>query len=108
MDIERGQPMILVAGTVKIRADKRAEAVAHALRMTEATEAEPGCRTYRFYSEVGDPLTFLIFEAWESAAALEAHFQQPHTAEFSARLSDWVAAQPSVWRYDVSGAQQIM
>lgn len=76
--------------------------------MTQATEAEPGCLAYRFYSDISDDNTFLIFEQWETAEALERHLQRPHTAAFSARLPEWLAAPPDVRRYDVARVERIM
>ena len=100
--------MLIVAGRVPVKAERRAEAVAAALKMARATQAEAGCRSYAFYSDLEDPNTFLIFEEWESEAALTAHFQTPHMAEFNAVIPQLVAGAPSINRYEVAAVVKMM
>jgi len=100
--------MLVVAGTVKVKPETRAEALQAAIRMAKATQAEPGCRSYGFYADVADPNTILIFEQWESEAALLAHFQTPHMAEFNAAIPRFLAAPPSINRYDVGAVVKLV
>ena len=74
--------MIVVAGTVRVRPERRAEAVRVAVAMAEATRAEPGCLSYRFAADLADPDTFLVFEEWEDEATLARHFATEHMATF--------------------------
>jgi len=94
--------MIIVAGEVLIRPEKREEAISAALAMAQATEAEPGCLSYRFYTDVADPNRILIFEQWETAEALAAHFQTSHMALFQKQIPQFVAEPPSIKRYEVA------
>ena len=96
--------MIVIAGTVPVRPDRRAEAVRVAVAMAEATRAEPGCVTYRFAADLGDPNTFLVFEEWEDEAALARHFATPHMAEFRRALPELVAGPAAIRRYVVERA----
>ena len=73
--------------------------MAAALKMSAASEAESGCRAYRFYSDLRDANTFLLYEEWESEEALAAHFKTPHMAEFQAQLPDIIASEPAINRY---------
>ena len=100
--------MLVIAGTVQVKPEARAEAAQAALKMSKASEAEPGCRSYRFYADLEDANTFLIFEQWESEAALLAHFQTPHMAEFNAAIPRFLAAPPSINRYDVAAVVKMM
>ena len=100
--------MLVLAGTVKVKPEKRSEAVRAALKMAKASQAEPGCRAYAFYADLEDPNTVLIFECWESDAALQAHFQSPHMAEFNAAIAGFLAALPSFDRYEVSAVNKMM
>ena len=93
--------MIVIAGTVPVRPDRRADAVKAALAMAEATHAEPGCRTYRFAADLGDPNTFLVFEEWEDEAALARHFATEHMATFRRAVPALVAGRSAVRRYVV-------
>ena len=94
--------MIVIAGEVRIRPEKRAEAERAALEMMAATLKEPGCRAYRFSTALDDPNRIFIFEEWESMEALGAHFQSAHMAAFQATLPGLLAGAPSLVRYDVS------
>lgn len=100
--------MLIVSGRVKVKPESRAEAAAAALKMAKATQTEAGCKSYGFYADLEDPNTFLIFEIWEDEAALMRHFTTPHMAEFNAEVPKFLAAPPSIDRYDVSGVLKMM
>jgi quinol monooxygenase YgiN len=100
--------MLVIAGTVKIKPEMRAEAMQAAVKMAKASQAEAGCKSYGFYADLADPNTFLIFEQWENEAALMAHFQTPHMAEFNSLIPKFLAAPPSIDRYDVSAVVKMM
>jgi quinol monooxygenase YgiN len=93
--------MIVVAGKVAIKPERRADAVRAALRMAEATRAESGCRTYEFYSALDDPNTVFIFEEWEDEDALADHFQTEHMAEFQQALPELLGGPVEIKRYVV-------
>jgi quinol monooxygenase YgiN len=99
--------MTVVAGTVRVRPDKRDEAIRVALTMAKATQAESGCRTYRFYADLEDPSLFFIFEEWESEEALGAHFQTAHMAAFQAALPALVAGAPDIRFYNVESVRSM-
>lgn len=94
--------MIVVAGRVKVKPGARDEAVRAAVEMSRATRAEAGCLSYRFYTDVEDPDTFFVFEEWESAGALAAHFQTPHMKVFREALPRLVAGGMEISQYEVS------
>jgi quinol monooxygenase YgiN len=91
--------MIVVAGKVTVKSERRAEAVQAALKMQRATQPEAGCISYRFYSDLENPDILFVFEEWESAEALEAHFQTPHMAEFMQLLPELLAGEIAIHRY---------
>jgi quinol monooxygenase YgiN len=94
--------MIVIAGEVRIRPDKREQALAASLEMMAATRREPGCRAYRFSAALDEPDRIYIFEEWDSMDALGAHFQSPHMATFQALLPGLLAGPPSLTRYQVA------
>lgn len=81
--------MIVLAGTVRIEAGRRADAEPHILRMVAASRAEPGCRAYAFAWDVEDEHLVRIFEVYDDEAALAAHRASPH---FSAWRAAWPEA----------------
>lgn len=93
--------MIVIAGTVSVRPDRREDAIRAALRVAEATRRETGCISYRFWNDLADPNLFLVFEEWESDEALARHFQTEHLRSFSAGMPGLVAAPPRIQRYVV-------
>jgi len=97
--------MIVIAGSVRVKPERREEALRAAVRMMEATRAEPGCRAYRFSADLVDPALVHVFEEWESDEALAAHFGSPHMAEFQRVLPDVLAGGMDFRRYTVTSAQ---
>ena len=99
--------MIVISGTARIRPEVKAEAKAAALEMAARSAAEPGCAAYELSELLDDPFTFRLFEQWESAEALAAHFATPHFAAFSRALPGFLAAPPRFTRYEVVKAGPI-
>ena len=96
--------MIVIAGKIQVKPERRDEARKAALDMVEATRRESGCVSYTFYADLVDPGTFFLFEEWESDAALAAHFQTPHMARFQEQAPALLAAPPTIKRYVVESA----
>lgn len=94
--------MIVIAGTVKIRPEMRETAVAAALEMSAASEKEAGCKSYRFYADLEDENKILIFEEWEDAESLAAHFETTHMAAFRKKLPSLLASEPQILQYEVA------
>jgi quinol monooxygenase YgiN len=93
--------MIVIAGKATVRPEHWDKALQQTQQMTAASEAEPGCRSYRFYVEPTNRNTFFIFEQWDSAEALTSHFQSTHYQEFGTFLASVLAAAPEILRYEV-------
>jgi quinol monooxygenase YgiN len=94
--------MIFVTAAVRLRPDRRDEALAAARRMQETTAAEDGCHEYRFWTAVDDPDSLLLFERWEDLASLEAHLATPHVAEFGAAISGYVDGPVTIERFQAT------
>lgn len=93
--------MIVVAGTVTVKGEHRAEAVREALRVAAATRLEAGCLSYRFFSDLEAPNTFFVFEEWESADALARHFETAHMQVFRRQLPKLLAGGMQIKRYAI-------
>lgn len=77
--------MIQINGTITLAPGALANAgeTMQAIRsMVEASRAEDGCLDYTFAQDLTDPDMLVIFERWRDAAALAAHGQSAHMAEF--------------------------
>jgi quinol monooxygenase YgiN len=88
--------MVLIEVTSTVRPEGRERALA-AMR----TMGEPGCLHYRFYNDVEDPNVFFIYERWTDDAALEAHRNAPHMAEFRKVFPEVLVGAPVFFRYDI-------
>jgi quinol monooxygenase YgiN len=100
--------MIVIAGTAKCQVDKRDAAVAAARAMTAASLAESGCLAYGFSSDLDDPSVFHVFEKWESAEALDAHFATPHMADFMTALGAVLDGSPDLRRFEVTSEAPLL
>jgi quinol monooxygenase YgiN len=100
--------MIVIAGSVRVRPERRAEAIRVAVEMARATRQEPGCRHYRFSSDLEDPDLFLLFEEWESADALTRHFATEHMRVFQQNLPDILGGPADIHRYEVGASSKMM
>jgi len=96
--------MLVVAGRIPVKAERREDAVRLALEVAEATRAESGCRSYRFYGDLEDPNAFFIFEEWDDEAALGRHFATPHMAKFLQEAPELVSGAFEITRYEISSA----
>lgn len=80
--------MILVTAQAPVKPESRDEMMQAAKDVQNATRKEAGCIAYTFHTQVEDPNVFFVFEKWESMAHLDAHFEQPHTKTFLAKIGD--------------------
>lgn len=92
--------MILISGTVTVQADKIEEAKVAFIIMQDASAAEDGCISYRFFQDLEDPTVFRLFEEWETQDALPAHNESSHMAEYRAKQPNFVAGK-ALNRYEV-------
>lgn len=67
---------------------KRDELRAALEALVEPTSVEDGFVNYDLHEHLEDPDMFLLYENWESAEALEAHFATPHLKDFVERIPE--------------------
>jgi quinol monooxygenase YgiN len=51
------------------------------LGLLKPTRTETGCITFDLLIDINDPTVFMLYENWESQAALDAHFQQSYVKQ---------------------------
>jgi quinol monooxygenase YgiN len=100
--------MIIVAGHVAIKPERRADAVEAVRKVVATTKGEPGCLAYDFYADLADPNRFHVYEEWQSNEALAAHLQQSHTQAFLAGIGELVASPPIVNKYEVASSGSLL
>ena len=71
--------MIAVIGHVDVNPADRDRLIASTIDLQRATQNdEPGCLVYTISADPTDPGRIRIVELWETAAALDTHFQHPN------------------------------
>lgn len=100
-DLCQNPDMIVVAGRVRVKAQKLEEAMKLALEEARATREEPGCLSYRFYRDLEESDVFFVFEEWETARDLARHFQTDHLKRFRERLPGLLAGPTGIQQYEI-------
>jgi quinol monooxygenase YgiN len=99
--------MIILAGTIRIAAGKRAAAQTALERMVHATRAESGCVEYAFAFDVLDEHLLRIFEVFRDADALAAHRASSHMAEWRAASAELGIHDRKLNQYEIASVQAI-
>ena len=99
--------MIIVSGMFEIAEEDAERAVAAAITMAAASNAEEGCISYAFYRDLETPNRFRVFEEWVDREALRAHFETPHMATFREQLGQIRILGRDVKEYEVAGVQPL-
>jgi quinol monooxygenase YgiN len=91
--------MIHVIATIEVQPGQRDAFLVEFQRIVPLVRAEAGCIDYAPCVDVVSGLSMqgppranvaVILEKWESLAALKAHTQAPHMAEYRVRIKDLV------------------
>ncbi len=99
--------MLVIAGWIRLDPEKHDDAVAAALPMMEATQAEAGCISYVFSADLADRGLFRLFEEWESQEALDAHFRAPHMAIFQKAMGGLGISETHIQKYQIASVGPI-
>lgn len=68
---------IIIAGHMRIDADKRAEALAAGHQQIVGALTQPGCEAYAWTPDPHDDEVVHVFEAWTDQESLAAHLAGP-------------------------------
>jgi quinol monooxygenase YgiN len=99
--------MLVIAGRITLDPKNQEKAIEAAVEMMKETRKEPGCKSYVFSAELGEPGAFRLFEEWESEEALRAHFEAPHMKRFQAAMGAFGVTGMSVQKYQISSVGPI-
>lgn len=70
-------PTIIIAGHMRIDADRRAAALAAGREQIEGALTQPGCEAYVWSPDPHDDAVVHVFERWTDETSLAAHFAGP-------------------------------
>jgi quinol monooxygenase YgiN len=69
------------------------------LSLIEPTRGEAGCIQYDLHVSTDDPASFVFYENWKDAEALQKHLATDHIREFLAKASELFAVPPRILTY---------
>lgn len=100
--------MIAIIGYIDVDPEMRDEVVASTADLQRATEAdEPGCVAYTICADPANPGRIRITELWESAEALDAHFEHPNFRATGAAIRAVPPVGGSVSKYRIDAADAV-
>jgi quinol monooxygenase YgiN len=79
--------MIIVQSTFELIPDSKPEALVLMKDMVTLCRKEYGCLSYEYYEGVTETNRVILFQEWENADCLQAHYQTEHMDSFIANLS---------------------
>lgn len=94
--------MLIVAGTIRVEASKKAALEEAFDRMRAATLLEPGCLEYQVFADRKDASVLLLFEKWKDEASLQSHFTSPHMAEFAGAIGAIGILGREITKYEIA------
>lgn len=94
--------MVIVAGHLIVDPERRAAYLADCVSVVEQARLAPGCLDFSITADLLDPGRIVIFERWESQAAVEAFRGGGPSDEQGAAI---LAA--AVAEYDVAGVRSL-
>lgn len=93
---------LIVISRLRIRPDRRDQALAAAITMSEASRGEQGCLEFRVFSDASDPYLVVFFEVWSGVDAMTRNFQTFHTAQFLEDAKKFAVGEAEVKRFVVT------
>jgi quinol monooxygenase YgiN len=100
--------MIVVRGTITIDPDKRAAALAGSVPYQLATRNdEPGCLAYVFAADPCEANVISVFELWEDAPSLAAHFEHANYFAMRAHLHASGITGADTWKHRIDGTARV-
>jgi quinol monooxygenase YgiN len=93
--------MLLIVGTVRLPAERLADALPAMKRMVEASRAEVGCVEYAYAEDVLDAGLIHVKELWVDQDALDRHFASAHIAKWRATWPSLGIRDRDLHLYDV-------
>jgi quinol monooxygenase YgiN len=95
--------MITILVQVQTKPSEHERFMAAARTLRDATVQEEGNVEYALWSPDGGGSQVLVLERWRDKAALDAHHEVAHMAQFRAAVKGAVAAPPTSDRWESEG-----
>jgi quinol monooxygenase YgiN len=100
--------VIVIAGTIDVPIEGRDALVAESAALQQATrEEEPGCLAYVFAADPVVPGRVQVYELWDGAEALAAHFHHPNYHNMRALLGGAGILGTDIWKYRTDAQDRV-
>lgn len=99
--------MIVVVGQFRLPLESLEAGRKAMARVIAATLGEPGCLAYAYAEDLLEPGLFRVNEAWESRAALAAHFEMLHMKQWLRERAELGMTGREVTAYEVGSAEAL-
>jgi quinol monooxygenase YgiN len=90
-------PLVVIA-LIQVQSGKEDEAIAAIQEAVPSVLQEDGCESYEPNRDLDNPGQLVVVERWASAAALDAHAEQPHVQALLGKLGPILAGAPTIIR----------
>lgn len=98
------RPALTIIGRLQAKPGRGQELRAALEPVVEASRRESGCINYDLHVSETNPDHFTIYENWVDQAALDLHFEQPHSRALAERLPELLATELTMERLtEISG-----
>ncbi len=92
---------LAVFATIKPKPEFLDEAKHAILAIISETRAEKGCHTFSLHEDETQHGKLYLYEIWDNAAALDAHYAMPYTKTVFAAYQDWLAEPVAVTKMSI-------
>lgn len=99
--------MLVFHAIVPIDPERREEAIERASEMAAVSRARDVVIDYRVAVDVDDPNVLRFFEQFPDEASFEAHLDTDHYRAFMDDLSEFLASEPEIRRFEVETVEEI-
>lgn len=92
--------MIIVMGSVEVRAVRLEDALRISQAHVARSRAEPGCLSHAVYRDTENLQRLVFVEQWADQAALDQHFKVPASRQFVKELGEMATSPPTLHLFD--------
>lgn len=99
--------MIQINGTIELGREIDAATQKAMVAMVRASREEDGCYDYTFARDLADPNVLVLYERWRDQAALQAHMESAHMADFQKVMAANPPASRNIRMYETDDGQEL-
>lgn len=92
--------MIIVTAKMKVKQDFKSDFMVETEPLIENTRSENGCISYNLYNDIDDPNQLVMLEFWKDMDSLDAHMDTAHFKNFGNAISEYLADEIEIFKYE--------